>query len=244
MKIDVVYKLGIGSKHNDCELRYSLRSLSNFKDLGQVWVIGYKPEWCTNVNYVKCGDFLESNKDGNLIRKLILACQQESLSDQFLNFSDDQLLLRECNYIDFAVPIYDNSLIQFKQDQRLSKWKTRLKNTIFTLQEKNLPSNCYEAHIPTLINKHDFEKTVSQYNYAYGQGMCGNTLYYNTLRKEGIELPSDFSLKIEDEIKEIERIEALFQGQLHLNYSEDAANEVFLSFLDKKFPQKSKYELY
>lgn len=51
--MDVLYYIGGGSMHNNNELRYSLRSLQKHcRDLGKVWVVGNKPDFLQNVEYV------------------------------------------------------------------------------------------------------------------------------------------------------------------------------------------------
>lgn len=240
--IDVVYKLGSGSKWDNKELRYSLRSLSNFRNLGKVYIVGYLPDWVKNVIHIPATDPHLSNKDANLINKLILASHDKNISQEFLNFSDDQVLLRECSYEDFKIPYYDNSLKQFKPDEKLSRWRTRLKNTIRVLEEKGLPSNCYESHIPTLLDKDKFIYAVFQYNYPEGQGMCGNTLYFNTIGSNSRSLPSNYGVKIEQTILDIEVLRRLPDSLLHLNYADVAENEILFGYLHERFPIASIYE--
>lgn len=242
MKIDVVYKLGTGSKLNDLELRYSLRSLSFFSDLGNIWIVGHKPDWVRNVVHIHSADPFSNNKDANLINKIILISQQNGITDHFLNFSDDQLLLKTCSYKDFIVPLFDNNMINFKENEKLTRWRTRLKNTINTLKVMNLPANCYETHIPTLINKYDYTSTLFQYPYPEGQGMCGNTLYFNTLQLDSKEVPSNFATRIEGVVMDKKVLIDACDGRLHFNYSEQATNNILLEFLAGKFPNKSIYE--
>ena len=240
--IDVVYKLGSGSKFNNEELRYSLRSLSNFKDLGKIYIVGFRPTWIQNIIHIEALDPFLTNKDCNLINKLILASQDKQITEEFLNFSDDQLLMKSCDHIDFMTPYHDNSLINFLPDQKLNRWKTRLKNTITTLQSKGLPSNCYESHIPTLINKYNYTKTVFQYNYPEGQGMCGNTLYFNTIKAQGKPLPENYATRLETLIQEIPTLESICEGRLHFNYAEASICDNLFLFLHNKFPDRSIYE--
>ena len=98
--IDVVYKLGIGSKFNNKELKYSLRSLKNFKNLGTIYIVGEKPHWIDKdiVVHIPASDPYAVNKDANLIQKLMLACNDFNLSEYFLNFSDDQLILKPIDF--------------------------------------------------------------------------------------------------------------------------------------------------
>src|ERR1035438_10130107 len=117
MKVDVVYKLGSGSDNNNDELRYSLRSLSKFRDLGKVYIVGYKPDFIQNVIHIPMEDIFKSNKDANLIEKLSAAAKCPDISDCFLNMSDDQIFLAEFFYEDFIIPYFDNLVSNFRPDQ-------------------------------------------------------------------------------------------------------------------------------
>lgn len=241
--IDVVYKMGSGSKYNNDELRYSLRSLSNFKDLGKVYIIGYCPDWVKNVIHYPLVDSYKSNKDANLINKILLASLDKSISTEFLNFSDDQVLLKECSYEDFKDPYYNNNMSNFKPGESLSRWKKRLQNTINALKEYGQTFNCYECHIPTLIHKYDYLNTVLKYAYGETPGLCGNTLYFNTIKKLGIELPKGVALRMQNTINDLPILEKECEGKLHLNYDEISTNDILFVYLANKFPAKSIYEI-
>lgn len=247
-KVDVVYKLGIGSRFNDAELRYSLRSLKNFLPLRNVYLVGHRPNWVTNVIHIPAIDAYKNNKDGNLISKLILATVDKDLSAEFLNMSDDQLFLKSCSYEDIKVPYIDNIHIQFVEGKRLNRWEQRLRNSIVALQQDGLPTNCFEAHIPTLLGKKNYASILFRYPYGEDRGMVGNTLYFNTLKtqgKEGVE--QVLARVIEKTIQEREDVREvlrqLCKDKMFLNYSQGVEGEQMFGFLQELFPEKSKYEL-
>ncbi len=242
MKIDVVYKLGSGSLYDNKELRYSLRSLSNFKDIGKVYVVGFKPDWIQNIIHIPAVDVLTENKDGNLIFKLLMACYHPDITEVFLNMSDDQMFLKECSVDDFKLPYYNNKLYDFIPNKRLNRWQNRIQNTQFTLQSKGLSSDCYEAHIPTLLNRQLYIRAVSQYDYVTGKGLCGNTLYFNTLQIKGKEVDSSISL-MNPPLQSVHDIEKVCENGLFFNYTENSINQTLFDFLEKKFPTKSQYEI-
>lgn len=241
MKTDVVYKLGSGSLYNNKELLYSLRSLSNFKDLGNVYIIGFKPNWIKNVIHIPAIDVLTSNKDGNLIFKLLMACYQPDITESFLNMSDDQIFLKECCLEDFKNPFYNNNLYEFRKDKRLNRWQNRLQATQAVLQAKGLSFNCFESHIPTLLNKQLYIRAIAQYDYVNGRGLCGNTLYFNTLGIKGREIDDSVSL-MNPALPTVEAIEKVCEKGKFFNYTENSVNNQLFEFLDKKFPLKSLYE--
>ncbi len=240
MQTDVVYKLGIGSQRQDEELRYSLRSLSNFKDLGKVYIVGSKPLWVKNIIHISAIDPYKHNKDQNLIQKIILACFQTDITTEFLQMSDDQVFLKEVDYNHFQKPFYLNQLSTFKQDQQLNRWQRRLQKTIEVLQSRQLLYDCYETHIPCLINKNNYTQILFQYDSGDEKGMCGNTLYFNTLRKEGQQLPEGIAIKIDFEVKDKNILEEKCKDLTHFNY--DIMNDVIRDFLQSRFPTKSIYE--
>lgn len=240
--IDVVYKLGIGSKWQDNELRYSLRSLEqNFENLGNVFIVGNRPNWLQNVIFIPALDPYKANKDANLINKLILACYHKELSEEFLNMSDDMILLQKRSYDDFKVPYTSNSIANFVPNQKLNKWQTRIKATIDILKERHYRYDIFEAHCPYLIRKKDYPTVMLKYAYGEGIGYCGNTLYYNTMRITGKEKANQDVLKLQQE-NTYEKIKKECENKLFLNFNQGATNNDLKRFLSVMFPEPSTYE--
>lgn len=241
--IDVVYKMGSGSTRNNSELRYSLRSLSNFLPLRNVYIVGFRPEWVQNVIHIPAEDPYKTNKDGNLINKMILATLDKDLSEEFINMSDDQVFLKQCSYEDIKVPYINNKHICSNTNgARPNRWQIRINRTIEVLRELKLPTDCYEAHIPYLLSKSNYAKVLFQYDYGFDRGYCGNTLYYNTLKVKNKELNSDTLVRLIDQIVDRTVLETLCDNKQFLNYTDKALNDNLLLYLQRKFPNKSKYE--
>ncbi len=246
MQIDVVYKLGVGSKHSNRELKYSLRSLSNFKPLRNVYIVGQwlNLDWLdkNRVIHINAFDPMRANKDGNLVNKIILASFEKNISQYFLNISDDQLFLKEVDSVEIETPYIDNRLTAWKEMQKLNRWQTRLHFTLNALKEKGLSYDCYDSHIPVLINKDDYVKTLFQYNYMESGGLCGNTLYFNTVGIKGKELSENTLARI-NKPHPVQELKDYCNDKMYLNYGNEALNENFLLFLDSLFPEKSLYEI-
>lgn len=240
--IDVVYKLGSGSEYNNIELRYSLRSLSNFIPLRNVYVVGYKPDWIQNIIHISAEDCYTTNKDANLINKLLLATIDPNLSEEFVNMSDDQVFLKECTYEDLSIPLIDNKHY-LENNRRLGKWQNRLMRTRDKLKSLNLPSDCFEAHVPYLLSKNNYASILFKYDYGFDKGYCGNTLYFNTLKKKGKEIDANSLARIVDPIVKKETIYEICDNKQFLNYTDKAINDNLLLYLQNKFSAKSKYEV-
>jgi hypothetical protein len=83
--IDVVYVLGTGSKWKNNELRFSLRAIEkNLTGYRDIYVIGENPGFLQNVIHIPYPDELPGNADGNIARKVLRACREKKLSDNFL----------------------------------------------------------------------------------------------------------------------------------------------------------------
>lgn len=90
--MDVLYVLGNGSKHNNEELRYSLRSLVRYcnRSLERVFLVGECPEWLdtTKVIYIPYKDTY-AHKCHNILAKIEYAIEHSDLPDHFLWSADD-----------------------------------------------------------------------------------------------------------------------------------------------------------
>lgn len=244
MAVDIVYKVGNKCHWDDYEeLRYSLRSFQqNFKDLGKVYIVGKLPSWCTNVIHIQANDPYKRNKDGNLINKLLLACYDINLSDEFISTCDDHFVLKPIDRKFFEIPVIDNAHINFIPGAVISKWQTRLKRTVDILKERNLRFDCYEGHIPYMFNKHKFPKILLSYDYGVDLGYCGNTLYFNTLPSAYQSVGKHILCRL---IKRYtyEQIKEFAVNSMFLNATEDAVDQGYKLFLSKTFTSKSRYEV-
>lgn len=82
------------------ELRYSLRSLRNLPH-SEVWIVGYKPNWVTNVNYLPVQALGHKYTNGLLNTRAILECPD--IADDFILFNDDFFVTR---FYDAPLPMF------------------------------------------------------------------------------------------------------------------------------------------
>jgi hypothetical protein len=93
--LDVVYVLVTGSSWDNNEIRFSIRSVpKNLPGIGRIIIIGEKPSGLKGFVHIAHPDeFPSINADGNIIRKVIPACQDPRLTDQFLFMNDDHIII-------------------------------------------------------------------------------------------------------------------------------------------------------
>ena len=103
MDKDIVYILRTDPRfYKNDDIKYSLRSLDkNFKGKGKVFIVGGRPNWI-NVNTVThiYAEDKERNKLVNAIHKILIACKDKRISEDFiLLMNDDFLFLKETKTI-------------------------------------------------------------------------------------------------------------------------------------------------
>lgn len=187
-KTDVVYVLGTGSKWSNNEIRFSLRSLEkNLLNFGQVFVVGECPAFLQNVVHIPARDIFNPaiNADGNIITKVLAACKDKRLSDDFLFINDDHLVIKPIDVNDVP-PLHKGDMTTYKPDYwKLNYWRGRLKSTMEVLRERKLPTLHFDCHTPIIFNKEKFFEIMNTFDYKQGIGYTMKSLYGNMVYPDG-----------------------------------------------------------
>jgi hypothetical protein len=225
--ISIVYALGHGSRWQNNELRYSLRSLTKYLwNTGDVWIIGDKPDWITNVNHIP---YKEGSKAAHNIKgKLELACQHVGISDTFLFVNDDHYLLSYFNAETFPY-FYNGQIDQVIHGRASSYYGKICINAQNELKKMGKQTKYFDTHYPILFSKKRFLDHVSGADWS-GFGNLIKSLYANSCDIEG--------LQIDDCKSNIRPLEHWKCYSTMPNMSEGVKD-----YLIRKFPNKSKYEL-
>lgn len=93
---DVVYYVREGDNE---ELRYSLRSLSNLPH-DNVWIVGDKPDWVTNVGFIPGNRFTE--RWWNAFDNVRLVVNHPNVAEDIVMMNDDFFIM---NHVD-EIPVY------------------------------------------------------------------------------------------------------------------------------------------
>ena len=154
---DVVYIVGTGSKMGNDELRYSLRSIEkHLKNVGNVYVIGHRPEWVTNVTHIPCNDE-PGDKGLNIRSKTALAIGDNRVSEHFLKVYDDHFLLSDFSADNF--PYFVRETLE-EASQRLkgnAGYARKYAVTRKVLEDAGKPTLNYNLHSPfPIVKRHYF----------------------------------------------------------------------------------------
>lgn len=231
----IILPLGHGSRNNDLELRYCLRSIEkHLTGYGDIFIVGEKPGWLQNVVHIPCADHGDKtyDKERNIFTKIMTACADERVTDDFLFLNDDHYLLQDYRAGHF--PYYYYGMLSEKRTV------TDYKNTIWNTQKHHGEINPYYAdiHCPILYNKVKFIEWVAALDWWVHFGFAIKTVYCNGILPLMVEYPD---LKINEPLTAAQITEQL-TGRAWFSIGDKAFHGEIKKVLQDLYPKKSNYE--
>lgn len=224
--IDIVYPLGIGSRWNNNELRYSLRSVEkNLTAVRKVFLIGQNPEWIKNVVHIPYPDD-KNVPDENIRYKILAACDDKRISNDFLFMNDDHYILKQFQADKFPFYYADLFKTYFK---RGDQYGIRCRNSYRYLIDNNYSTKFYDIHYPIIYNKSKFRQIFSNLKPKYS-GYVLKSLYGN--------MTNPISTKIVDC-----KFDGIPKETMPCFSTLPTVSPKVAEFLKTTFPNKSKYEI-
>ncbi len=239
--MDIAY---ITTTQTNEELKYSIRSMFKHLDkIDKVFVIGHRPSFLNrNIIHIPADDRHRNNTARNIYEKILTACNDERLSDNFLYVSDDHFL--RADYCTSCFPNYINARFKTLQahcQQLISKntYKPFCTATIKVLEDNGLPTINYNVHTPIIYNKEKFKFVTSLYDWETKVGYVAKSLYGNTLR---LPITETFDLKIYTPKSTEKGIFLLLGSHPFFSINEHAMNESMMNVLNQLYSDKSPLE--
>jgi hypothetical protein len=257
--------LGAGSRWQNNELRFFLRSLSdNWVNDFNVIVYGdpdCKPDWLTNVTYKEIEryypDGLELKYKGSrrfenffcTLNKLKQFVNSEDCPSEFVYVYDDVILLRpQWNILNYPLTVLKYS----KSKDRHIKTKNQAMRLLGTDakwdMENHLPRLFKRDNLIRLFKEFDFTQMDVPYPVA--------TMYFNHFKGECRNVPLDksdgwykvgFYMSDEHpcdvEATTLQKIENAVSKSTWMSYNDMGLNEPLKQWIIKTYPNKSKFEL-
>lgn len=238
MLTDVVYILGDQSRWGNEEIRYSLRSVEkHLTGYRLIHIIG-EPVDFLEVHQISCPD-QGKIKEINILKKILFACEQKSISDPFIFFNDDHYLNRNFDAANFPY-FYEDTIMQTMYKRKVEDaYMAAMKNSYRALSERGLPNLYYDVHTPMLIHKKEFIGIMGSYNWE-GFGNIVKSLYLNTL---GVK-PEEFTdCKISPAWSEYQMLENVKNAPVFSSPGSHSVKKKILQLLYEKYPKPSKWEI-
>jgi hypothetical protein len=230
--MDIVIPLGKGSRHQNMELRYVLRFIELFiPDRGQVFLIGDRPDFIHNVVYIPANDLPgPQHKERNIFQKVVMACLDKRVSDEFLYFNDDHFLISEWVPRDYFSGFLSDILLK----RGASNYGKTIRNTLGILGEgKN-----FDCHCPMIFNKDQFMRSVARCPWHVAFGYCMKSLYGSLIGLEGTQ-KTDVKFRTPHLLQDLKRI---LGATPFFSVYDEAINQDMKDLLQFLFPEKSQYE--
>jgi hypothetical protein len=239
--MDIVYVLkNEPSDWQDNEIRYSLRSLERFgRNYDRVFLVGGKPDF---LDYNKIIHLAHQDKyavpDYNVFLKLIYACSNSDISENFVLFNDDFYLLR---YISLrTIPYY------YKREEISTIYgnKNTFNDTALLTREfllkYNKPIFDFKPHYPIIYNKTKLQSLIPLFAEGFKISPLGLSL--RDLYCNWHKVPNKIYKK-ENKMIGKNVIITRFIKRLDLFSGSNSARKDEKIFLKNKFVVKSKWEI-
>ena len=245
---DLVYILKQSDVNPD--LKFSLRSVEKFCTFRNIWVVGYKPNWVKNVNYLPTVQ--SGNKWVNSMTNIVAACNCPEISEDFVLMNDDFFMLRSItdwrktfnlclNTIDEEAKKYEN-----KNPSRWQYGFLYAKELLDALHcEKRYN---YEFHGPIVFNKQKFLEMLEIPEIAEitktSKCFHKRSMYKNIYPDLDLPAPRHFS---DTKLRLNYVLLNMFLHESFISVFDDVVdNDIkypkINAFLYRMFPEKSKYE--
>jgi len=247
--VSIVIPIATGStasRWNNTELRYALRSVERYlKGYGEVFIVGQAPTWLHNVTVIPATDHDRTYyKERNIFNKIMLACQDDRVTADFLFMNDDHFLLREFEAGEF--PWYHEGNLSHHLKRTDPYWQT-IQNAVNWFFRQGMNDNAYfDVHCPILYNKAIFRHLI-HLDWELKSGYPIKTMYGHFFRNYAQD---PFPCADSDPVKDLKitgakaytEIKALIKDRLFFSTNDNCRDGGMEAVLQEIYPNKSKYE--
>lgn len=233
---DVVYILGRGSRWENNEIRYSLRSIEkHLKNFGNIYIVGELPEFLKDIRHISCADD-NFCKENNIYFKVLRACQERDISNQFLFFNDDHFLMQDFDADTF--PYFHKGDLVETIKRLNNKYRRCCLRTARTLHTLRLPTNNFDTHTPILYDKHLFIDRMTKFEWGLQVGYILKSLYCNVLKIEGVR---EADCKINRKMS-LEELDNIVSCRKVWSMGDEAIHEPLKVLMNQLYPTPSRWE--
>lgn len=231
----IAYILGNGSKHDNLELRLSLRSVEKYLQPERVIVCGHDPgflsksvEYISNIPQEK-----ENDAAWGIKENLLALCSHPNTPDTFLLMNDDVFILQPIK----EFPYYHKGELRAAMERLGSGiFYGHLLATVTVLEKRNLSTKHFDGHWPILYDKKMLKEIIEAQDWDVPLGPTIRSMYCNTLGIQG-ELADD--VKANAPLKDWA---AFCAGKSVISVSDASFDSTGRKYLLSLFGDKSIYE--
>lgn len=144
----------------------ALRSYEHNLDHGRIWIVGHKPAWLTNVEFLPGNT--RPHPKANCWANILMACQHPDVSERIIITNDDIVATEPITDLStlFRGPLADHLGLR-RVITGAAWWRESLTTTqtmLHTLGYRDPTS--YELHVPFPADKHLMRATLERFNHV------------------------------------------------------------------------------
>ncbi len=145
--MDAVYLFGGGG---EAELRHSLRTLANLRQVDRVAVAGAHPDWLSGRVLHITPENHRPGKHHDTWANLAAACADRRLSDEFVLMNDDFFVLEPTD----VIPVWHAGVLS--RYQLRTKYQDRRRDQVLDVLDRVAAPGrlSYELHFPMVMHRH------------------------------------------------------------------------------------------
>lgn len=224
-----------GSRWDDNELRYSLRSVEKHgQNVDKVIICGHKPSWVQNVVHATLPDPHPLRYDNTWFKMKTMCTQNDA---PFVLMNDDFFLIKPVDF-DTLPDYYDGDVSQLAEKyQRISNYVGVLYATKHLLVKNGYPHKNYAVHYPMTVKP----EKIRPFFGLLGEtpGISFRLLYGNVAATNPSLLPDCKYNQPTPDIQEQLRLRDVPMFSIGDGFLDIQGKE----FLANTYPHKSKYEI-
>lgn len=235
------------SKAQGEELRYALRSIeTHFRCLNyNVVVIGDHENWFDDDMIVHIDmPVISNNPQEDVINKIKEILLSDQVADKIIWTNDDIYFVSPVEPCDIQTLKIDGNL---KDDGRSGVYSDNRRRTIELLKSKNLSVRNFATHTPVMYDKNKLIELFEAIPELNEGGYLFSSVYFNFHYPHHKPTQTDWkadnwSLRLISENPPLNVFNKLVVTKKFLNNAEQGYSTVLTDYLEKTFPESSKYE--
>lgn len=231
---DIVYIVREGDDNE--ELRYSLRSVAANLPHRKVIIVGYKPDWVTEVVYLPTNQQAEATNYARAMLNWKAAINSEDVSENFILFNDDFYVMKPLKELPTLHRGSLDEVIKFYEN-RGGPYVHNMKRTRKILNDMGVTDlKSYALHVPMAMKKRNYKFLLAglEANEIPVEGIQMRTLYGNLWQVGGEELADVKANRLDDEPDR----ESTFLSTLDQTFNNGVTGE----YVRQQFTEKCRYE--
>lgn len=261
--MDILYLVGNGTKCDDWELRFSLRSIEKWggNSVDRVFVVGHCPEWLSD-NVIKVELPIKSSsgnndKNKNIYRDLLYAVEHTDIgmnhNGEFLISMDDHFYCKETDFNNYPFFVKDYTKrkcrhmlpLEFENGFTAKSYQRLLVSTGNFLNDRGYSHINFTLHRNMHMNRYILEEMKPLNEEIFNNDDIFVEGSATALNYRYTKYPFEYTICIDHKTNNVKKLKEIIQDEnTHVFSTDDFLyRSRTFNFLKRLYNFKSKYEI-